>query len=152
MYNFLPEVTADCTDILMVNPQSVMPSKGRKNQIVHTFEDGRESVAIVSDTSIFEVELQWGYVSDAERSTIMELFHNPTKANGSARSFYWQNPIDNNMYVVLFLTPLRTVFKPALNIGIETMKLRVLGSAGQTFSGYTDMSVYVESGTYMRFI
>lgn len=152
MYNFLPQATADVTEILAVNPQKVMPNPGRKNQIVHSFEDGRKSVVGVSASSLFEVELQWAYISDEDRSTIFDLFHNDSKANGSANTFYWAHPIDNVAYIARFLTPLRTVYKPGIIASIETLKLKVSAYYGQAFSTYTDMALYVESGTYMDFI
>lgn len=131
MYRYLSSVTADCSDILIVTPQNVMPSQGRKNQIEYEFEDGKVDTISISNTSIFEVELQWEYVSDIERSTIFELYHNPLKANGAGRSFYWRHPIKVDglykTYTVRFMTPIRIVYKEKIHTGIETVKLRIIG-------------------------
>jgi len=153
MDRFLPIISADCShlDVLAIAPQKTINNPGRKNQIVHEFEDFRNAVVSVNSSNIFEIEMQWDYLTESERSTILELFHAETKANGSARTFYWAHPIENNAYVLRFLAPLRTVYKPGLQ-GVETIKCRVHGSAGQAFSDYTDMSLYVESDAYMRFI
>ena len=129
MDRFLPTITADCNDVLAIAPQKTINNPGRKNQIVHEFEDFRNAVVSVNDLSIFEIEMQWSYLTESERSTILELFHDKTKANGSARTFYWQHPIENNMYILRFLTPLRTVYKPGSLQEIEMIKCRVHGLA-----------------------
>ena len=131
MYRYLSPVTADCSDILIISPQSIMPIKGRKNQVEHEFEDGRCDVVSISDNSIFEITLQWDYVTDAERSTIFELYHNPLKANGAGRSFYWRHPIKVDgvykTYTVRFMTSLRIVYKEAIHTGVDSVNLRVIG-------------------------
>ncbi len=131
MYRYLSYATPDCTDILSVRPQNILVQTGQKSQVIHDCDDGSVSVVGLSSASFFDVELQWDYISDADRSTIFELFHDPTKANGSARTFYWQHPIQVDgadvLYVVRFLSPLRIVYKPGLLRGIESMTLRVEG-------------------------
>ena len=129
MYSYLTTITADYDYTLNVIPQNGITTAGRKNQIVHSFEDGSDAVVGVSDTSIFDVDLEWTYISDTDRSTIFDLYHDPLKANGSAMSFYWRHPVSNKEYTVRFLSSLKTVYKPGLLIGIDVVKLRILGNA-----------------------
>ena len=152
MYNHLSEVTPDCTDVLNINAQKIMQNPGRKNQIVHDFEDGMQAVVGVSDNSIFDVELQWDYLSETDRSTIFELFHATAKANGSGSSFYWLNPIDGRTYVVRFLTPLRSVYKPGNLQGIETVKMRIIGYKSGDFLVTSDGDWFYTSDSDLFYV
>lgn len=129
MYRYLTTVIADYDYTLNVIPQNVITTAGHKNQIVHSFEDGSDAVVEVSETSIFDVDLEWTDIPDTDRSTIFDLYHDSLKANGSARSFYWCHPVSNKEYTVRFLSSLKTVYKPGLLIEIDVVKLRILGNA-----------------------
>lgn len=129
MANYLDVKVADYTTVeLSVTPDNVMTEEGKKNQIIHEFDDGTVNVVTLSD-SYFTVTLQWGLISSSDKDSILDMFHSETKANGMARTFYWQHPIDGHTYVVRFMSELNiSVEEEKVNVyTISTTKLRVEG-------------------------
>jgi hypothetical protein len=104
-----------------------MPRRISRNKVVHEFEDGRQRSKNLS-TSKQEVELQWDYISDADRSTIMDWYHNADKANGTARTFYWTDPRSGNTEVARFLGPLVTVYEAGQLQSISKIPLKVFAA------------------------
>ena len=129
MHSYLGNVAADYTATeLTVTPTTVLTTAGDKVQYIHEFDDGSISVVTANSTSIFNVELQWDLISDADRATITDFWHSNTKAGGRENSFYWLHPLDGYTYTVRFLTPLITQDIPGLLQSITTIRLRVLGN------------------------
>jgi hypothetical protein len=101
--------TADY-DFLLELPATVsMPTTGDKTQIIHKFDDGNISVASLSDDSYFEVEIMHDVLTEDDAGVLLDLWHDPSKANGRERTFYWENTDDSNVYVVRFMDVVRKV-------------------------------------------
>jgi hypothetical protein len=145
MQTQLTQANPDYKGLLYLTNSKVMPIHGKKNSISHEFEDGRVSEINLS-TSNFDIELQFEYISDFDRSLINILFHDEQKANGGENTFLWQHPKENMAYVARFITPLRNVYKPGNLQSIDTIKIRISAYYGQALSTYTDMRLYVEDG------
>lgn len=134
MHTYLENKTADYTEILIINPTTMMPVSGDKNQVLHEFDDGGLSVVEISNQSVFNIQCQWEYRNDEDFELIFHWWHDPLKANGRARTFYWRHPVPLGVtqtyryYTVRFITPLQTTFAPNLIKGIETVTLRVEGN------------------------
>lgn len=129
MDNFLSAVAADYTATeLTVSPTTIMPVTGDKTQYVNEFDDGSISVVTANNQSIFDIELQWEYISSADHTTIFDFYHDATKANARENTFYWTHPIDGNSYTVRFLGPLTTRYIPGLLQSISAIRLRVEGN------------------------
>jgi hypothetical protein len=141
----LTQADPDYKSLLYLANSKVMPSVGKKNHVSHSFEDGRVRALNISG-SFFDVEIQFDYISDFERSLINTLFHDDQKANGGENTFLWQHPREDMAYVARFLTPLRNVYKPGNLQSVDVIKLRISAYYGQALSTYTDMRVYVEEG------
>ncbi len=130
MYDYLSSVTADYTTTeLSVAPQEILTSIGTKSQVVHKFDDGSVSVISLSDSSYFDVFLQWNIISDSDAGTIMDFWHDTSKANGMENTLYWQHPTDGHTYTVRFMEPLRRVQKGGVvnYQEVSQVKLRVEG-------------------------
>lgn len=128
MYNYLGPKTADYTaEILQIKSQVIIPETGNKSQVVHGFDDGSVSVVGLSSSSFFDVQLQWPRILPADKIMIMDLWHNPAKADGLRRSFYWAHPTDKHIYTVKFTSPLVVERRP-VTMGIQTLSLRVEGN------------------------
>lgn len=130
MADYLSAVSADYTaETLSVTPQNVMTENSMKKQVVHEADDKTVAVTSYTDDSLFEIELQWDIISDEDAGTIMDFWNNSSKANGREWTFYWQHPIESNIYTVRFLSPLSRS-KRAGRVGyqeISSVKLRVEG-------------------------
>jgi len=130
MSTYLSDVTADYTTIeLSVSPHSILVEQGKKNQIVYEFDDGSVQIATLSD-SYFTVTLQWDWLDDTDKNTILDMYHSSTKAKGMENTFYWQHPRDGNTYTVRFLSVMNLqhdVRKPGAFV-IPTVTLRVEGN------------------------
>ena len=133
VYDFLPAtpVVPDYDYILDVSPQSVIYEDGYKNQIIHLGDDDSEAVISFSDNSIFHVRLIWQVLSEADAGTIMDWYHDPSKANGMARSFKWQDHgvSDVHTYTVRFVSKLSRSIKVGLIFGFAQVLLKILGRA-----------------------
>lgn len=129
MDSYLSDVVADyVTTELTVSPTTVMPITGDKVQYLHDFDDGSISVVAGNNQSIFDIELQWEYISSTDHETIFDFYHSSEKANARERTFYWANPIDAKSYTVRFLGPLITRYVPGLLQSISAIRLRVVGN------------------------
>lgn len=131
MADYLSEVTADYTATeLTIKPHQVLPEAGDKNQSDHAFSDGQRGVVTIGDgDSFFTVALLWLYLSASDEGTIKDLFHDSSKANARARSFYWEHPTDGNTYTVKFLSNLTTEISARFpdRKSIQQVRLNVLG-------------------------
>jgi hypothetical protein len=129
MKTYLSNKVADYPQILTINPTTVMPVTGDKNQVVLEYDDVNIDVISVCDQSVFTLQLQWEYRNDTDRDIIFNWWHDPLKANGRARTFYWQHPVlTTEYYTVRFLTPLQVKFFPHLIQSIDVVTIRVEGN------------------------
>ena len=127
MYNYLSDKTADYTTAtLSIASQVSLPQTGDKPQVVHELDDGVTVVGL-SSSSYFIVQLQWPYISESDKNTIMSLWHSSSKADGRRRTFYWQHPTDGHTYTVRFMSQLIVDQRPA-TLGVSTITLRVEGN------------------------
>ena len=76
MYRYLTAKTADYDYTLDIPSQVSLPQSGDKNQVIHDFDDYSVAVVGLSSGSIFEIQLQWSYVSESNKDIIMDLWHN----------------------------------------------------------------------------
>lgn len=124
-------VTPDYNVVLDVNPQKVLVEDGQKNQVVHLGDDDSEAVISFSDTSVFNINLQWEDLNELDAGTIFDFYHDPAKAKQFARSFKWQHhePTDPHIYTVRFASKLPRQLKTASRFGITNVRLKILGRA-----------------------
>jgi len=128
MYRYLSTKTADYTTTTLEIPsQVVLSQSGNKSQVSHDFDDGSLAVVGLSSSSYFDVQLQWNYITEANKDIILDLWHNPLKADGMRRTFYWKHPKTLKYYTVQFTSPLVVDDIPAA-MGIQTVSLRVSGN------------------------
>jgi hypothetical protein len=129
MYRYLTAKAADYTATVLDIPSQVsLPQTGDKNQVAHDFDDYSVAVVGLSSGSIFDIQLQWSYVSEANKDIIMDFWHNSSKADGRRRTFYWQHPTQNKTYTVRFTSPLMTEERPGNIMSVQTLSLRVEGN------------------------
>ena len=129
MYRYLTAKTADYTATILDIPSQVsLPQTGDKNQVIHDFDDYSVAVVGLSSGSIFEIQLQWSYVSESNKDIIMDLWHNSSKADGRRRTFYWKHLTQNKTYTVRFTSPLTTEERPGNIMSVQTLSLRVEGN------------------------
>ena len=129
MYRYLTAKTADYTATILDIPSQVsLPQTGDKNQVIHDFDDYSVAVVGLSSGNIFDIQLQWSYVSIPNKATLMSFWHDTTKADGYRRSFYWKHPTDDHTYTVRFTSSLTTDERPGGLHGIPTVSLRVEGN------------------------
>ena len=114
MADYLPVKMADYSYTLNVTPQAVLPQEGDRKQVVHEYDDGTVAVVTLALQSQFSIRLQWDLIPDADASTILDLYHDPNKANARAYTFYFYHPIDEREYVVRFMTQLTQTLQAGL--------------------------------------
>ena len=128
IYDYVSTVNPDYSaTTLTLRPQGVIYEDGTKAVEIHEGRDGSEEAVILSDVSVFIVRLQWNAISASESGDIFDLFHDPVKACGIARSFKWQHPTDGHTYVVKFRDTLSRFKQNAAIYGFTTLRLKVIG-------------------------
>jgi hypothetical protein len=115
----------DYSVVLEVVPTRIMTRKRTRNNFEYEFEDGQTRVVNLSDVKE-EIELQWDYISETDRETILDWYHNSSKANGIKNTFWWEDPRSNEIEVVRFSGPLKTVFQPGFLQSIDKIKLKII--------------------------
>ena len=132
MADYLSAVTADYTTTeLTIKPHNILQEDGEKQQFVHEFSDGQRGVVTMCDDSIFKVTLEFHNLEPTDEGTIKDLYHDSSKANAMARSFYWvhPDPDDGNTYTVRFMGKLTSVKKADIpfHVSVKQIQLEVLG-------------------------
>jgi len=128
MYDYLEDKTPDSPTItLSVTPQGTIYEDGAKNIEIHEADDDSEEAVILSTKTIFYVQLQWTAITEDEVGTIFDIYHDPDKACGTAKSIYWQHPTDGHTYVVKFRSNLKKFKLNPPIYGVATLNLKVIG-------------------------
>jgi len=132
MWDQLSEVTPDYDYTLNIRPTSNLDEEGDKNQDVLTADDNSDTVITISSTSVFYVDLVFEDIEEEDAGTIMDLYHDPSKANARARSFKWTHygeKSDQHTYTVKFADrPKRSVSAPH-RYDVKNVKLKIIGRA-----------------------
>ena len=131
MADYLSNLTADYTaEELTIAAQHTLLETGGKNQEVHTADDVSEERITYSDDSEFVVEYAYAGLTEEEGGTIIDLYHNTSKANGLENTFYWQHPKEANIYTVRFMDVITKTHNGnhGSYVSIKAIKLRVEGN------------------------
>lgn len=115
----------DYAQTLNVTPTRILPKRMSRNHFEHRFEDGRVWIKNLSATK-YDAEFQWDYLSAADLETILDWYHDSAKANGMARTFYWDDPRSGETYEARFMGPLITAFEPGALRSVEKMPVRLV--------------------------
>jgi hypothetical protein len=118
----------DYAQTLSVTPTRVLPKRMSKNSISHRFEDGRVRTKNLSVTK-YDAEFQWDYISAADLETILDWYHDSAKANGMARTFYWDDPRSGETYEARFLGPLKTDYMVGNLQSVQKIPVRLIRTA-----------------------
>ena len=131
MASYLTQATPDYDYTLEIPPKDIIGIVPLKTQKRFLTDDNLPHVVNIQDGTKFLVKLNYRTMDRDVSSTIIDLWTDTSKANGSASSFCLLNPIDSEIYVVKFWMD-----GPTLNhnmVGyddIDTIDLLVLGSYG----------------------
>lgn len=126
-YDYLSTISADVNQTLVVDAQGKITETGYKNQVIHLADDNSEERITLTLGSIFFVSWPWNALSEADAGTILDLYHDPAKANGMGNSFKWQTPHDGHTYVVRFDCQLSRVGQSRSRWGYPSVRLKILG-------------------------
>lgn len=104
MADYLPIKVADYTiEVFEFWPEEALPERGEKNQIGHRYDDRTFRAVTLSSGSFFTMDWQFLLMPVGEAGEMVDLYHNESKANGMAKTWYWKHPLSENVYVVRFL-------------------------------------------------
>ena len=129
MSTYLSDVTKTCTAtgddaILSVTPQRILIEEGDFKQVVRRMDDGKPVVTTLS-ANIFEVILQWTYLTPTDASTVHAFFHSTSKGHGREKSFYWYHPKLSKYFTVSFLEPMTKIEDASKPGGSEISQIRL---------------------------
>jgi len=131
MYDYLSAATADVAITLgagayEIHPQGVIVERGSKYQEIRESDANDEERISFSDDSVFRVVLQWETITESEAGTLIDIYYDAAKANGTVNSFQWAH-VDGHTYVVRFDCDMERQRKNHDVYGILNITLRVLG-------------------------
>jgi hypothetical protein len=124
-YDYLSTITADYNTTLAIKAQGKITEEGYKNQVVHLADDNTEKRITLSAGSIFYISFAWNQLTEANAGTILDLYHDPAKANGVGRSFKFA--YDGHTYVVRFDCKLARSGNAVSRWGYQDVRFRILG-------------------------
>ncbi len=132
LHDYLTDLTADYNYTLTVDPQDVMELGGEKAIAINKgYSRTSEERIILSSDSVFSVKLQWRHLSEADHSTLWNLYHDPAKACGMAKTFYWTTPAQylaaSHDLTVRFDCTWNSFLQNYKNYGVASLILAVLG-------------------------
>ena len=126
IYDFLSIVTPDYDYTLEIHVQGAIKEEGYKNQVIHRADDNSRKVVTLSTGSMFFVYWDWAQLSEADSGTLFDLYHDPVKANGMARSFKWEGH-DGHTYVVVFNCKFNRAGTAVTRWGVPGVCLEIIG-------------------------
>lgn len=126
-YDFLNTITADYDYTLTIKAQGNVTEEGYKNQVIHLADDNSEERITLATGSMFFVSWDWALLSESDSGTIMDLYHDATKANGIGRSFRWAAHDSPHVYVVRFDCKLSRIGRLVSIWGLPAIRMRILG-------------------------
>jgi hypothetical protein len=127
IFDLVPRAVPTYDGTLSVNPQHSLIEKGSKNQKIHIADDGSEEfIGKSSDVSYYFV-LKWNTINEEDAGTILDLWSDPDKADGSRRSFKWVHPTDGHTYVVRFEGDIERSMRRGKLFGFASITLKVIG-------------------------
>jgi hypothetical protein len=132
IWDRLSEVAPDYDYTLDIRPTNELQEDGDKNQEVLIGDDDSDTVITISSASIYYVDLMVENAEEEDAGTILDLYHDPTKANGRARSFRWIHygeKSDRHTYTVKFADRPRRVVVPPHNYTVKNIRLKIIGRA-----------------------
>jgi hypothetical protein len=127
MYDYLPTIAADYNYTLNIKSHQILAEEGSKNQEILRGDDGSEVIVSHSTVSEFYVTLIWNWLSESDAGIIVDLWHDPAKANGMARSYKWYSYADRHTYVVKNRSQLTRNRVPGTYHTISSLRLKVIG-------------------------
>ena len=103
-WEYLSVVTPDYDYTLTVGEQREIPFDGSKNQRLRFADNGTPHAYTASSVSSFAVTLQFHNKSASVFGELWDLFHDPLRANGVARTWKWTNNAESpaRTYTVRF--------------------------------------------------
>lgn len=129
MYDYLSSVTPDSTAAaLVLKPNNIVTEKGRKNTVIHEFDDESEERIAISNQSVFYVNLMWKAQTSSDAGIIFDYFHSTAIGNGMARSFKWTHPNDGHTYVARFASELPRSIDMNNYHSLQNIQLKILGT------------------------
>jgi hypothetical protein len=132
MNAYLSTVVPDYTAaMLTLAPSGTMVEDPIFYQEVKPTDDPVIDEVITHSTNrAFMVTLSWDNITESEAGDIIDMYNLATKANGFARSFVWEHPIDGSSYkyTVFFRSKVpRSIASPNIH-SIKSIKLKVVGN------------------------
>jgi len=132
MSDYLNEGVADYDYVLSVSPQGQLIEAGLKKQVIRIADDGSEERITLDDDINFVVTFNWNGLTESEMGDIIDLYFNPSKANGIENTFYWTNPMDSVDYVVRFMGVIVRDIGPSWVHAMKRVQLKVIQYKGST--------------------
>jgi hypothetical protein len=124
-YDFLSTITPDYDYTLAIKAQGKITEEGFKNQTIHLADDNTEKRITLSTGSLFYIAFAWKQLTEANAGTILDLYHDPAKANGMGRSFKFA--YDGHTYVCRFDCKLTRGGNAVSRWGYPDVRFRILG-------------------------
>ena len=104
MYENLPVLAADYSgetiDVSMQGWKQI--GRARNQRRLQRADSTYLTITRNSAYSIYMVECAWLYLLGVDKDIVTDIFHDPVKANKTARSIQLKSPVDDYVYVAHF--------------------------------------------------
>lgn len=131
IYDYIDVASPDKDETLTLDPQTVLTTTVRKNQVVLLGDDNSEEILHFSDDPIIYIDIRYDLLDVDDAGTIMDFWMSTSKGNGRLYSFKFKhiyNVEDGayHTYVVRFDTDMIQKQYPTY-YSHDIIRLKVLG-------------------------
>ena len=101
MWDYLEYVEPDYSDeYLELSPNFAIPAPGGYRQSRNETDGGNPKVVTMKDTPDVHLTLKFTGVETANYNILADLYYNPAKAYGMAKSYVWKHPQTDELFTV----------------------------------------------------
>ena len=106
MINYLNYVAPDYSDeYLEMSPNFSLNTPGSYRQVRNETDGGEAKVVTMKNTPDMTVPVKFTGKEKADRDILLDLYFNPSKAYGMARTYVWKHPQTEDLYTVQNISP-----------------------------------------------
>ena len=139
MWDYLGYIEPDYSaEYLDISPNFAIPAPGSYKQQRNETDGGNPKVVTLKTTPDIILQLRYTGKETADYNTLADLYYNPVKAYGMARSYVWQHPQTDELFTVQNVSEFSETLQTYNRYDIQ-FSIKVLGTAEEP--GPVDTSI-----------
>ena len=127
MLDYLPILVPDYAgETLTMNPTGDIQATGQRRQVITETDGDNPKGVTLKQTPDYYIPLSFKWLSESARNILSDLYYNPAKAYGMVKSFRWQHPVSEVVYVARFVSEFNEILRPNGYYEVS-LRIKVIG-------------------------